>query len=94
MSNPLNINEVVSNISSVELTKLKGEKYMIEAVMLDGSREVIKKSGNLPQAVQAYSFQINGNAARGSISQYFNFSLSIASYYKDAHLKTFFPVIV
>tara|TARA_R110000868_G_scaffold139795_1_gene354897 strand:+ start:421 stop:699 length:279 start_codon:yes stop_codon:yes gene_type:complete len=84
-----NINEVISNIESVQaIRKGTTEKFRIDLVMGDGQRVTIKKSGNLPSVVQAYSFTINGNA-RDEIARHFMFSKTLDRFHSGAHLKTF-----
>ena len=89
-----NIKSVVAGIQGIEAIELKSGKYRIEAILEDGSREIVKKAGNLPQVVQAYSCCINGNARRGSLSQHFNFAKAICQYSGDSHVKSFIPKVI
>jgi len=67
------INQFLGNVNSV--IAVKSEKgYKVIAEMSDGSKVVLKKSGNLKAFVNIFDFRANWNAPMGAAAEHCTFN--------------------
>lgn len=81
---------LTDSIAAVEAVEIKGG-YRIEAVLADGSREVLKKkSTRKPTVVQAYAFRVNGNFRGEGLGAHIAFTKTVDSHplYRENHIRT------
>lgn len=76
---------LIEQIGHIEVAPV-GKKFQTTAVLKDGQRIVLKKSGAAKPQVQFYAQDINGNATGGTLAAHCAFSKSVDSHY--VHIAT------
>ena len=63
-----------ADIQAVQATQLKNGKFQFTAILVDGSKEIIKKAGAFKPFVNVYATRENGNGKWYTLAQYCTFN--------------------